>query len=144
MNKLFGVIALSALLISGAAFAADTAPVASDKNAVKAEAPKAEAAKPATEERQVQTEATTAEERAVAKDTCGGAGNYMGLRILAKGETLAPGSRKVDITKLPAGTRVFDGSKPHPEANGSNKDANPKRLNLIIDRRNVIAEAFCG
>lgn len=144
MNKLFWVIALSALLMSGAAFAADTAPATGENNAVKTELPKAEPSKPAPQERQVQTEATTAEERALAKDTCGGAGNYMGLRVLGKDETLAPGSRKVDLNKLPAGTRVFDGSKPHPEANGSNKDANPKRLNLIIDRRNVIAEAFCG
>ncbi len=126
MSKLLGMIALSMLLLCGAAHAAD-------------EAPK----KGPVQEREAQAAPATAQAQERPMDACGGAASYVGLRILAKDEILAPGSRKVDVSKLPAGSRVFDARQPHPQANDADAN-NSKRLNLIIDHRNVIAEAFCG
>jgi hypothetical protein len=67
-----------------------------------------------------------------------GSENYLGLRVLGKEEKPLPGSRKVDLSKLPSGSRVLKQGESVTEKN------NPKRLNLFLDGRNVIAEAFCG
>lgn len=138
MNKLFGTIVLSMLLMCGTVHAAE--PVATPVS----ETPKATPKAPEVgREQQAEPTKTQHQEKEKAVDACGGAANYIGLRILAKGETLAPGSRKVDVSKLPQGTRVYDAKEAHPQPNSSDA-SNPKRLNLIIDYRNVIAEAFCG
>lgn len=76
-------------------------------------------------------------EPAVAGSDCGYE-VYIGLRLLGKDEQLMPGSKKIDPAKLPAGTRIFK-----PDEAPQDK-TNPNRLNLMIDHRNIIGDAFCG
>jgi hypothetical protein len=64
---------------------------------------------------------------------------YIGLRVLAKGEVLEEGSRKIDPAKLPAGTRLINYNEP---LDGDR--SNQTRMNLIIDFRNIVASGFCG